>query len=272
MLNRSAASPWVENEYVRTRLLSSHTGVAHDPTVLHYLGWEIELKVRGWKTYWRTPGDAGNPPRFNWQGSQNLGKVDVYFPKPERFQIFGIQTFGYGERVILPIRIEPQIGGAAIKISLQAEFMACKEICIPFTANYELNLPAPTEAMGLEHHQSNYADEIRDFVLKVPVVGADSADTLQVTQTSIAGIAGQEKISLHLQGRRHLAGADAFIEAASHFRFGAPQKQLLADGNDMILIFPVHSIKDGASLRGEEITITLIDGWGFAREQVVQMP
>ncbi|MCX8508161.1 MAG: protein-disulfide reductase DsbD family protein, partial [Rhodobacteraceae bacterium] len=26
----------------------------------------------GWKTYWRAPGDAGIPPRFDWTGSANL--------------------------------------------------------------------------------------------------------------------------------------------------------------------------------------------------------
>ncbi|MFY8145805.1 MAG: protein-disulfide reductase DsbD domain-containing protein, partial [Rhodobacter sp.] len=34
----------------------------------------------GWKTYWRSPGDAGIPPLFNWSGSQNLSGVRVHWP------------------------------------------------------------------------------------------------------------------------------------------------------------------------------------------------
>src|SRR5262249_38699427 len=39
-------------------------------------GVEIRLKS-GWHTYWRYPGDAGVPPRFDFTGSQNVKAVDV---------------------------------------------------------------------------------------------------------------------------------------------------------------------------------------------------
>lgn len=272
ILSTSAASPWVENEYIKSRIVSSHSGVAQDPSVLHYLGWEIILKKNGWKTYWRSPGDAGNPPRFTWDGSVNLAKADVYFPRPERFQIFGIQTFGYGNRVILPIRIAPQIGGSAMKVRVQAEFMACKEICIPFNAEYSLDLPASVGKIGMEHQQSVYADDIRSFVLEVPQAGADKNDRLEVAEVSLAGVAGQQSLSILLLGENHLAGADAFIEAPKHFKFGAPQKQLLGTGNELRMVFPVHSTLAGAVLNGEELLVTIHDGWGYAREQHVTLP
>ncbi len=266
-LTTPAASPWVENDYVRTRLVSNHNEVAYDPTVLHYLGWEIEMKVKGWKTYWRTPGDAGTPPVFNWDNSVNLAKVEVYYPRPERFQIFGIQTFGYGDRVILPIRIEPQIGGAPINIKMHAEFMSCKEICIPFTANYELNLPAPTGTMGAERNLSIYAEDVRNFVLKVPLAASDDKLVLNITDFNLTGVAGQQKLSIYLEGQKHLAGADVFIEAPMNFRFGAPQKQLLGDGGQLLIIFPVHTMGEPDDLRGKDIKLTIHDGWGFSREQ-----
>ncbi len=31
----------------------------------------------GYKTYWRSPGDVGVPPVFDWSGSENIGGLDV---------------------------------------------------------------------------------------------------------------------------------------------------------------------------------------------------
>ena len=266
VLSPKAASPWVENEYVRTRLVSSHLEVAYDKSVLQYLGWEIEMKIKGWKTYWRTPGEAGTPPIFNWDLSSNLAVAEVYYPRPDRFQIFGIQTFGYGERVVLPIRIEPLIGGAEMKVRMHAEFMSCKEICIPFTADYELTLPAPTGAIGAERNKSIYANDIRNFVSKVPLPNDHDKLSLNVASVSLKGVAGDQKISITLNGQRHLAGADVFIEAPKNFRFGAPQKQLQGDGKTMLIVFPVHTFGEDMDLSGQDITLTLHDGWGFARQ------
>src|SRR5262245_57507317 len=41
----------------------------------------IEIRLQpGWHTYWRYPGDAGVPPRFDFSGSQNVKTVDVRWP------------------------------------------------------------------------------------------------------------------------------------------------------------------------------------------------
>ncbi|MEG4641374.1 protein-disulfide reductase DsbD domain-containing protein, partial [Paracoccus sp. APAP_BH8] len=45
------------------------TAEGHRMTALH-----LRLEP-GWKTYWRSPGDAGVPPRFDWAASRNLAEV-----------------------------------------------------------------------------------------------------------------------------------------------------------------------------------------------------
>src|SRR4029077_1413105 len=45
----------------------------------------VEIRVKpGWHTYWRYPGAAGVPPRFDFAGSQNVKTVDVLWPAPQR--------------------------------------------------------------------------------------------------------------------------------------------------------------------------------------------
>ena len=78
---RALESPWVTGAQADTRLLADHA--ANAPV---RAGVEIKLKA-GWKTYWRYPGDAGVPPRFDWSGSENLAADDgVVGPKTWRYR------------------------------------------------------------------------------------------------------------------------------------------------------------------------------------------
>ena len=51
--------------------------------------------ARGWKTYWRSPGEAGVPPSFDWSRSENVAGVEVLWPRPKFFDSFGLTTIGY---------------------------------------------------------------------------------------------------------------------------------------------------------------------------------
>ena len=63
-------------------------------------GIEIKLKP-GWHTYWRYPGDAGIPPHFDFQGSQNVKSVEVRWPAPKRLPEGSVMTIGYDRDVTL---------------------------------------------------------------------------------------------------------------------------------------------------------------------------
>src|SRR5690349_24665649 len=78
------ASAWEQDTHSATRL------IAGDGTRLAADGaWRagVEIKLgRGWKTYWRYPGDSGVPPRFDFSGSSNVKAVNVLWPTPHRFR------------------------------------------------------------------------------------------------------------------------------------------------------------------------------------------
>ena len=60
----------------------------------------------GWKTYWRTPGDSGVPPRFDFSKSENVEAVTVLWPAPTKFDDgAGGHSLGYHDQVVLPLRI-----------------------------------------------------------------------------------------------------------------------------------------------------------------------
>src|SRR5436309_312013 len=70
----------------------------------------VELQLpEGWKTYWRTPGDAGGvPPTFDWSKSDNLASVKVLYPAPKRFSDRAGDTVGYKGTVVFPVEVIPK--------------------------------------------------------------------------------------------------------------------------------------------------------------------
>ncbi len=102
-------------------------------------GIEIKLK-NGWHTYWRYPGDAGVPPRFDFAGSQNVKSVEVLWPAPQRIPEQGLVAIGYTGDVILPLAIVPQNSGEPVKLRLKIDYAVCETLCVPAEGNAELTL------------------------------------------------------------------------------------------------------------------------------------
>lgn len=85
----------------------------------------------GWKTYWRSPGDAGIPPQFDWSRSRNLGSVGITWPAPKVYREGGVVTIGYKDELVLPITLAPRQAGDPIKLNTTLDIGVCSDICIP---------------------------------------------------------------------------------------------------------------------------------------------
>jgi len=92
-------------------------------------GLRLTLK-NGWKTYWRSPGEAGIPPQFDWSASQNLRSAEVLWPRPEVYMSFGMETIGYSDQVVLPIRMTPINLELPMQVAGTVDLGVCKEICV----------------------------------------------------------------------------------------------------------------------------------------------
>lgn len=92
----------------------------------------LHLKLaKGWKTYWRSPGDAGIPPAFDWSGSQNLGGVRVHWPRPQLFDLNGMTSVGYRDELVLPLEVTPADLSRPVMLHADMEIGICKDVCVP---------------------------------------------------------------------------------------------------------------------------------------------
>ena len=102
------------------------------------------LRVRladGWKTYWRSPGEAGIPPSLDWRGSGNLTGVTFHWPVPEVFETSGMQTIGYSQELVLPMSLTPSRAGEPITLTGKVNLGVCKDVCMPMDAEISVTLP-----------------------------------------------------------------------------------------------------------------------------------
>jgi DsbC/DsbD-like thiol-disulfide interchange protein len=106
----------------------------------HMAALELVL-APGWKTYWRSPGDAGIPPQFDWAGSNNLGTVRLHWPAPAVFDTNGMRSIGYHDVLVLPLEVTPLDPRQPIALQARVDLGVCKDICIPAMVDVAVDLP-----------------------------------------------------------------------------------------------------------------------------------
>lgn len=119
------------------RLISEKTAVGESRELV--LGVHIKLE-KGWKTYWRTPGDSGIPPQFDWSQSRNIENAQIEWPKPYSFDTFGLQTWGYKDEVVFPVRVTLKKAGQPVEAKLQIFYGVCEQVCIPINQTIQMRL------------------------------------------------------------------------------------------------------------------------------------
>lgn len=106
----------------------------------HMAGLQVRL-APGWKTYWRAPGDGGIPPRFGWQGSENLAGAAFHWPTPEVFHQNDLRSIGYSDMVVIPVELSLTDSNAPARMRGQVQIGVCQEICVPVFLDFDAVLP-----------------------------------------------------------------------------------------------------------------------------------
>ncbi|MFZ5679571.1 suppressor for copper-sensitivity B [Bradyrhizobium sp. USDA 4369] len=173
------------------------TAAAPDET---WLGVHLNLGP-GWKTYWKSPGDAGLPTEFDWSGSSNLVEAEVQWPAPSRLSILGFETVGYTHEVLFPVRIKVRDPNVATHIRLKLAVYACSTICVRdervLDATIQPGAGGPSQAA------------IDAWRLKVPGATSDVLSVLSIERSST----GPASLRIEVASSKPLLAPDAFIES-----------------------------------------------------------
>lgn len=208
----------------------------------------VEIKqAPGWKTYWRSPGDAGLPPGINWKGSRNLAAADFDYPTPHRFSVLGIETIGYADHVVFPVKATPAQPGAPLGLRAELDLLVCADICVPEKFALSLDLPAgeavPSPEAGL----------VARAFSAVPKDGPAAGVNLESVE------AKGPAVRAVIAAAAPLTAPDLFIETEPYLAFSAPKVAPLGGGRYEFHAAAVDAPKD-LDLAGKKLRLTLADG------------
>lgn len=165
-------------EIVRATLVSETAGFTPGSPVR--VGVLLE-PLEGWHTYWLNPGDAGLATTLEWTLPEGFSASAIDWPAPERIKEGPLVIYGYSGGVLLPVTIAtPAITSDAV-LRLKADWLVCKDICIPESKELQLTLPAnKTEATEFSYLFKKH-DAAKPLNVATPADAVADADTLKVS-------------------------------------------------------------------------------------------
>ncbi len=115
------------------------------------LGLRLTVKP-GWHTYWRNPGDSGEPPTLKLVTPDGATATITGWPSPERIDIGGIVSYGHDGEVLFVAKATLPPG--TTRIDAEATWLVCDKVCVPEAGKFQLDVaaidpPAP-ETVALE--------------------------------------------------------------------------------------------------------------------------
>ena len=245
-------SPWVKESFSKARLVSGTVGGSDKGELL--AGVQIRLEP-GWKTYWRTPGDSGVPPSFDWSGSKNLKEAQVLYPAPHRFADASGTAIGYEDEVVFPVKITPERHGEPVELKLNVDYGLCKTLCIPSQASLSLELPPHT--VGKEDDDPLLT---RFFDLVPKPAETDRLPSLGAVEAKLDDAKPQLIIDVNFPDGA--TGTDLFVEEPSGAFVPVPKPLGPVESGKQRFVVGFASPGEAAAIKGKPLTLTLVSDEG----------
>jgi thiol:disulfide interchange protein DsbD len=127
--------------HVTTELAAETAGAAPGSTLYAAV---ILTADKGWHTYWRNPGDAGEATKITWTLPAGWRAGEIVWPAPRRLPVGPIMNYGFEGRTVLAVPIEIPASarpGQTANIAAKVDYLVCAEVCVPGSAVVSLALP-----------------------------------------------------------------------------------------------------------------------------------
>ena len=152
---------------VEVTLKSARTSVVPGETFYVALDQKI---ASGWHTYWRNPGDSGEPTDIAWTLPEGVTASAIKWPVPEAIPFGPLVNYGFSNRVILPVMMTvPSTVKAGDVLDLVADvrWLECADICIP--GQTKVALTVKVDDQSASSADANLIDtSINDLPAKFP--------------------------------------------------------------------------------------------------------
>jgi thiol:disulfide interchange protein DsbD len=152
----SAPAAPVRDKHVEAELIAEPTAVtAGQP---FWVGLRLVMDEH-WHTYWKNAGDSGLETKLKWSLPEGFSAGPIVWPHPQAIATPPLMSYGYEGEVLLLVEITPPatLTQTAVTLNARADWLMCKEVCIPGRAQLELTLPVAAEAPADIRHAPAFA-------------------------------------------------------------------------------------------------------------------
>jgi len=114
----------------------------------------------GWHTYWRNPGDSGLPVSLAWSLPEGVAADALQWPVPQRLPVGPLMNYGYEReaRLLVSLRLPQRFAPARLAVAARAEWLVCREVCIPESGPVAFDLPVSADEPRPDpRHQALFA-------------------------------------------------------------------------------------------------------------------
>lgn len=215
-----------------------------------------------WKTYWRSPGEGGVAPTFEWlDKSTNIKAVDWSWPTPKRYPVLGVETVGYKDQIHFPISMTLEDNQQLSHLQGTLTIASCTTICV--LTDYEIDLTFdPTSLETNDDIAFAYAQAVSS----VPVLVNESEITAQKNNANITNLVAawdqlNQQVVVQLSHQIAWQSPDLFIDSSDpaliDVFFGKPT--ITVSEKQITAAFDASSWAGDVDLSNANVNITVVD-------------
>lgn len=209
----------------------------------------------GWHTYWKNPGDSGQPPEIKLLLPEGASAGDLQFPGPDRFRVGPAMSYGYEKEIVFPLAVTVPISlkpGDRFLIRAEADWLVCEKECIPEEGKFVLELPVGASSPAAP-------DVLKAFAATSARIPVSAPWNAKLSQESNA-------LALRVEGEglsaASVKSAYYYPETWGVVSHPAPQQLSIGDGRLSLTLKKGQTFDPKKSLAG---LLAITDGGGQTR-------
>ncbi|HEX3916467.1 MAG TPA: thioredoxin family protein [Caulobacteraceae bacterium] len=144
------AQPSLGGAHVQAVLAAETDGAAPGSTLYVAVVQKID---KGWHTYWRNPGDAGEATKLTWTLPTGWAAGDIVWPAPRRLPVGPLMNYGFEDQAVLAVPIQVPADakpGTTAHLAAKVAMLVCADVCVPQDADVALDVPVTAGAAPVD--------------------------------------------------------------------------------------------------------------------------
>lgn len=214
-----------------------------------------------WKSYWRSPGDGGVAPSFNFSASTNITDVDWSWPAPKRYPVLGVETIGYKGEINFPITLHIEDLNKPVELRGILTISSCTNICV--LTDYDILLAFNVMQL-VTNQDASFA--YNQGIGAVPMLIDQQLIDNKQTSATINGFRSawdnkNQLLTVQIDNKMPWYSPDIFIDSATEdltgVSFSAPK--ITITNNQLTAQISVSSWTGNVDFSNSDLSVTVVD-------------